>query len=70
MAESDFSWIKILSFFGAAILAFTGFVTLSTGISIIIHGGEMLNGFFTCLGAVATFALAVIVYLHYEHRKR
>jgi len=65
MAESDFSWRKILSFFGAAALVFVAFVTIATG-GNLIHEGRILNGIMTCFGGASALALAVVVYISYQ----
>lgn len=64
-AESDFTWRKILSFFGAGILLFVGFVTIATGIGLI-KGGLAFNGAVTCVGGCCALALCVLLYLNYE----
>ena len=38
MAESDFSWLKIASFFGVAILVFVCFVAMAAGINQVCNG--------------------------------
>ena len=64
-AESDCTWRKILSFFGAAFLLFIGFVTISSGVELIVLG-EVFNGAVTCVGGCCAIALCVILYLNYE----
>lgn len=64
-AEAEFTWRKILSFFGAGILLFVGFVTVATGIGLI-KGGLAFNGAVTCLGGGCAFALCVVIYKSYE----
>ena len=64
-AEADFTWRKILSFFGVAFLAFIGIVSISSGISIAV-AGKAFNGVVTCLGGGCAFALCVIIYKSYE----
>lgn len=64
-SESDFSWRKILSFFGAALLVFIGIATISSGIKLItIHMG--FNGVMTILGGLASIAWAVYLYKSYN----
>lgn len=65
MAHSDFSWRKLLSFIGAAVLVFVAFVTISTGANVI-YNGHIFNGVVTCLGGIASIALAVILYRNYQ----
>lgn len=64
-AEANFTWRKILSFFGAAFVAFIGIVTTSSGIGLI-KGGADFNGAVTCLGGGCAFALCVVIYKSYE----
>lgn len=65
MAHSDFSWRKLLSFFGVAILFFVAIVTFSTGANVA-YGGQTFNGVVTCLGGASAIALAVILYKDYQ----
>lgn len=65
MAHSDFSWRKILSFIGAAVLVFVAFVTISSGITIAVDG-LVFNGIVTCIGGASALALAVILYKDYQ----
>lgn len=55
-AEADFTWRKILSFFGVAFLAFIGIVTISSGIGLAV-AGKAFNGIVSCLGGGCAFAL-------------
>lgn len=64
MAHSDFSWRKIFSFIGAAVLVFVAFVTISTGANLIYEGG-IFNGIMTILGGASSIALAVVLYRNY-----
>ena len=64
-SEAQFSWRKILSFFGVALLVFVGIVTLSSGISLITLG-RAFNGAATLLGGLCAFACAVLLYKDYE----
>lgn len=65
MAHSDFSWTKVLCFFGALACVFVAIVTISSGISLAV-GGRLFNGVMTCLGGGASIALAVILYRYYQ----
>lgn len=64
MAHSDFSWRKIFSFIGAAVLVFVAFVTISTGANLVYEGAAF-NGIVTCFGGASSIALAVVLYLNY-----
>lgn len=64
-ATSDFSWTKLLCFYGAGFLAVLACVILAAGI-LLITKGVVFNGIGTILGAVATFAWAVYLYKYYQ----
>ena len=64
-ATSDFSWTKLLCFYGAGFLAVLACVILAAGIMLITKG-VVFNGIGTILGAVATFAWAVYLYKYYQ----
>lgn len=67
MAESDFSWRKILSFFGAGILVFIAFVTVASGIKLItLHHG--FNGVITIISGLVAATDAVLIYKNYEKK--
>lgn len=65
MAESDFSWFKLASFAGAAILMFACFVVIAGGINLIV-GGNAFNGVFTIIAGLVLGAGAVWVYRNYQ----
>lgn len=67
MAEADFSWRKILSFFGVGILAFTAIVTLAGGI-ILITAKEPFNGVFTIISGLIDCGLVVYLYKDYQNK--
>ena len=67
MAESDFSWFKLASFFGAALLAFACFVVIAGGITLCTKG-EAFNGAFTIVAGVLLGAAAVWVYRNYQKK--
>ena len=67
MAECDFSWFKILSFFGAAILVLLCFVMFGFGISNII-GGETVYGAACILAGVLSAGVAAWVYKNYQKK--
>lgn len=67
MAESDFSWFKLASFFGVAILMFSCFVVIAGGITLITKG-EAFNGAFTIAAGVILGAAAVWVYRNYQKK--
>jgi len=64
-AEADFTWRKILSFFGVGFLAIFGIVTISSGVGLAV-AGKVFNGIVSCLGGGCAFALCVILYKNYE----
>ena len=67
MAESDFSWRKILSFFGAGILVFIAFVTVAAGIKLIILH-HSFYGVITIISGLVAAADVVLIYRNYEKR--
>jgi hypothetical protein len=64
-ATSDFSWTKLLCFYGAGFLALLACVILAAGI-LLITKGVVFNGIGTILGAIATGAWAVYLYKYYQ----
>ena len=67
MAECDFSWFKILSFFGVAILVVLCFIMFGFGISNII-GGETTYGVACILAGVLSAGVAAWVYRNYQKK--
>lgn len=67
MAESDFSWFKLASFFGVAILMFACFVVIAGGITLCTKG-EPFNGGFTIVAGLLLGAGAVWVYRNYQKK--
>lgn len=63
--EAQFSWRKILSFFGVAILAFCGIIGLAGGINLIV-GGKVAGGIFAILSGICGFVSAVLLYRNYN----
>lgn len=64
MAHSDFSWTKLLSFFGVGILIFLAFVMFSFG-GIVLSNGTIFYGIMSLLSGVAHVGFAVILYRNY-----
>lgn len=67
MATSDFSWFKILSFFGAAIAIFFAFVNGGSA-GDLIKAGYGLNGVCSIFSALGWVAVAVLVYRNYQKK--
>lgn len=67
MAESDFSWFKLASFFGVAILMFACFVVIAGGITLCTKG-EAFNGGFIIVAGLLLGAGAVWVYRNYQKK--
>lgn len=65
MAHSDFSWRKIFSFFGAALLVLVAFVAIALG-GNLISNGQFFYGGMSCLAGGACGTLAVKLYLNYQ----
>ena len=67
MAESDFSWFKIASFFGALVLVVLCFVMLGFGITNILDGEKIYGG--ACIVAgLLSGGLAWKVYSNYQKK--
>lgn len=67
MATSDFSWFKLLSFFGAALAIFLAFVNGGSA-GILIKAGEGFNGACSILSAICWVVVAVLLYLNYQKK--
>lgn len=67
--ESQFSWRKILSFFGVALLVLGGIVGLSQGIGLITSS-KIAGGIFAIIGGLAGFVGAVLLYRNYNKFSR
>lgn len=65
MAHSDFSWRKIFSFFGAALLVLVAFVAIALG-GNLISNGQFFYGAMSLVAGVVSASLAVIVYRNYQ----
>lgn len=65
MAHSDFSWRKIFSFFGAALLVLVAFVAIALG-GNLISNGQFFYGGMSCLAGGACGTLAVNLYQNYQ----
>ena len=65
MAHSDFSWRKIFSFFGAALLVLAAFVAIALG-GNLIYGEQTFYGVMSMLAGGVCAALAAIVYRNYQ----
>ena len=64
-SEAHFSWRKIISFFGVAILAFLGFVGISQGLGLII-ASRVIGGILTIVAGACAFVVAFLLYKSYE----
>ena len=67
MAESEFSWLKIASFFGAAVLLVVCFVAIATGITFFT-GGNAFRGVVSIIAGVICGAGSILVYQHYQKK--
>lgn len=65
MAHSDFSWRKIFSFFGTALLVLVAFVAIALG-GNLIYGGQTFYGVMSLVAGGACGTLAVLLYLNYQ----
>ncbi len=64
---SKFSWFKILSFFGAGVLAFACFIVIAGGINLIV-AGDAFHGALVIVAGVVLGALAVLIYRNYQKK--
>ena len=67
MATSDFSWFKIISFFGAALAVFFAFVNGGSA-GILIQGGNGFNGVCSILSAIGWLGVAYLIYKNYQKK--
>lgn len=67
MAESEFSWLKFASFFGAMLLVVVCFILLGFGISTT-GSGSAFYGITCIVAAVISGAAAVFVYKNYQKK--
>ena len=67
MATSDFSWLKLLSFFGAALALFLAFVNGGSA-GTLIKSGFGFNGVGCILSAAGWVAVAVLLYINYQKK--
>lgn len=67
MAESNFSWLKMTSFFGVALLIVVCFIMLGFGINAIC-GDDAFHGIISVFAALVCGADAVIVYKYYQKK--
>ena len=68
MAECDFSWFKICSFFGALVLVFLCFMLLGFGISNMVDG-EAAYGVACVIAGIICGGAAVKVYINYQKKR-
>ena len=67
MAESDFSWLKIASFFGALVLIVLTFITVANGISLITNG-SVFEGVVNIVGGAVCLMGFILVYKNYQKK--
>ena len=65
MATSDFSWTKILCFFGAGLALFFAFVNGGSA-GILIKAGHGFNGFGSIASCVGWVVVAILIYKYYQ----
>ena len=58
---------KILSFFGAAIAVFLGFVTIASGVKLITLS-HAFNGAITIVSGCVDMGVAVLIYKNFEKK--
>lgn len=69
MAESEFSWLKIASFFGALSLVVLSFIVIAAGINMSVSGNSFY-GVSSILGGLVCGINAVLIYLNYQKKSR
>ena len=69
MAESDFSWFKILSIFGAGLLALLCFIIIAGGIYLITDG-HSFNGAAGILCGILCGVAACWIWQNYNKKTR
>ena len=69
MHESDFSWLKMLSFFFAVILLFAAFGMIAGGV-YLINDGRAFNGVTCFIGAILSGFGAVVIYQYYQKKSK
>lgn len=65
MQPHEFSWFKILSFFGAVLAVFFAFVNGGSA-GILINSGNGFNGVCTIISAVGWLGVAYLIYKNYQ----
>ena len=67
MAESDFSWLKLASFFGAGLLWVLAVLLIATGIRLIT-ADTVFYGVATIVGGIVCIYASVLVYKNYQKK--
>ena len=67
MAESDFSWLKLASFFGAGLLWVLAVLVIAAGIRLIAVD-SFLYGVATIIGGIVCIYASVLVYKNYQKK--
>jgi len=67
MAESDFSWLKIASFFGAGLLWVLAVLVIAAGIRLIV-ADAFLYGVATVVSGIVCIYASVLVYKNYQKK--
>ena len=68
MAESNFSWFKILSFFGAAVLVVLAFILIGSGINQCVNDSTAY-GVASIIGGCLSGFVAYWVYNNYQKKQ-
>lgn len=63
--EAQFSWRKILSFFGVGILTLIGIFGISNGITFLVES-KIVGGIFAIFGSICSFVAAILLYKNYN----
>ena len=67
MAEAEFSWLKMASFFGAAVLLVVCFVAIATGITFFTENNAF-KGVVSIIAGLMCGAGSILVYKYYQKK--
>ena len=69
MAESEFSWLKLASFLGAAVLVVLAFILIGSGISQVVDHNTTY-GVASILGGLISAVVAYVIYQNYQRKTK
>lgn len=68
-SESDFSWFKIISFFGAGLAALLAFASFGS-CGILFRMGNGFYGFCSVISACAWIGVTIFLYKNYQKKSK